>query len=80
MIIDQSATGHSKITGKWISKQIIEFLSNGQTSLHPVQFGFRPHDSTETATVMFMEQMKWQLDKNGCVGAIFLDLKRAFDC
>ena len=69
----------SKIIEKWITKQIIEFLSNSQKPLHSMQFGFRPHHSTETALAMIMEKIKCQLDRNRCVGAVFLDLKRAFD-
>lgn len=42
-----------------------------------MQFGFRPHHSTETLLAMFIE--KCHLDRNGCVGAVFLDLKIAFD-
>ena len=63
----------SKIIEKWVIQQIIEFLSNSQTSLHPMLFGFRPRYSTEAALALFMEKIKCQLDKNGCVGAVSLD-------
>ncbi len=69
----------SKIIEKWVAKQVIDFLGNSHTPLHLMQFGFRPHHSTETALTMFMERIKCFLDVHGCVGAVFLDLKSAFD-
>ncbi len=69
----------SKIIEKWVVKQLIEHLNNSYTAVHPMQFGFRAHHSTETAITMFVEKTKCLLDRNACVGAIFLDLKRAFD-
>jgi len=35
--------------------------------------------STETATLHLIEQIKSKVDKGGFVGAIFLDLRKAFD-
>lgn len=47
--------------------------------LHPMLFGFCQYRSTETANCVFVETVKSLLDKNTCVGAVFLDLKKAFD-
>lgn len=69
----------SKIIEKWVATKLIEHLNRGPTTLHPMQFGFRAHHSTESAMTMFMERTKCLLDRNGYVGAVFLDLKRAFD-
>uniref|UniRef100_A0A3P9IXE9 Reverse transcriptase domain-containing protein n=1 Tax=Oryzias latipes TaxID=8090 RepID=A0A3P9IXE9_ORYLA len=44
-----------------------------------MQFGFRKYHSTDTATCYFLENVKQLLDKGGFVGAVFLDLQRAFD-
>ena len=44
-----------------------------------MQFGFRVNHSTETATLHLLEQIKSKVDKGGFVGAIFLDLRKAFD-
>ena len=44
-----------------------------------MQFGFRQYHSTETANCVFIETVKSSLDKTTCVGAVFLDLKKAFD-
>ncbi|KAJ0032802.1 hypothetical protein NQD34_002883 [Periophthalmus magnuspinnatus] len=69
----------SKIAEKWVAIQLTEHLNNSETTLHPMQFGFRKHHSTETATCYFLEKLKHLLDQGGFVGAVFLDLKRAFD-
>ncbi len=44
-----------------------------------MQLGFRAKYSTETANNFFIENIKTFLDKGGVVGAVFLDLKKAFD-
>ena len=44
-----------------------------------MQFGFRSNHSTDTALCYFVEELKSKLDNGGVVGAIFLDLKKAFD-
>lgn len=69
----------SKVAEKWISEQIITHLNTSPFSLHPMQFGFRRHHSTDTANCFFLENIKARLDKGGVVGAIYLDLKKAFD-
>lgn len=69
----------SKVAEKWVAKQLISHLNNSHFSLHPMQFGFRAHHSTETANCFFLEQLKLMMDKGGTVGAVFLDLQKAFD-
>lgn len=69
----------SKVAEKWVAKLFIEHLNKGYTPLHPMQFGFRAHHSTESANCVFLEKVKCLLDKSSCVGAVFLDLKKAFD-
>lgn len=44
-----------------------------------MQFGYRKHHSTETACCYFIEVVKAKLEKGGVVGAVFLDLSKAFD-
>ncbi len=44
-----------------------------------MQFGFRVNHSTETATCYFIEKVKALMEKGGVVGAVFLDLQKAFD-
>ncbi len=69
----------SKIAEKLIVKQIINHLNTTPYALHPMQFGFRANYSTETATCFFTENIRALLDQGGVVGAVFLDLKKAFD-
>ena len=69
----------SKVAEKWVAKQMTEHLNMGHFPLHPMQFGFRNNHSTETANGYFIENFKAKLDGGGVVGAVFLDLKKAFD-
>ena len=44
-----------------------------------MQFGFRSKHSTETANCYMLEKIKQLIDLGGVVGAVFLDLRKAFD-
>ena len=68
----------SKVIEKSVAKQITNYLENKQL-LHPLQFGFRPKYSTETACCHLVESIKMHLDNGDKVGAVFLDLRKAFD-
>ncbi len=68
----------SKVIEKVVAEQIHAHLNN-ENLLHPRQFVFRANHSTETACCFFLETIKASLDKGGVVGAVFLDLRRAFD-
>lgn len=69
----------SKISEKCVAEQLTEHLNSSPFKPHPMQFGFRANHSTETANCFLVENIKSKLDKGGVVGAIFLDLKKAFD-
>ncbi len=69
----------TKIIERYIAEQLTSHLNNSPYKLHPMQFGFRSNHSIETANCFLLENMKSKLDKGGVVGAIFLDLKKAFD-
>ncbi|CDQ93233.1 unnamed protein product, partial [Oncorhynchus mykiss] len=56
-----------------LKKQLIAHLNNSPFTLHSMQFGFRAKHSTETANCLS------KMDKGGAVGAVFLDLRKAFD-
>lgn len=69
----------SKVAERCVADQLLAHLNNTPYRLHPMQFGFRANHSTDTATRFFIESVKSKIDKGGVVGAIFLDLKKAFD-
>ena len=69
----------SKVAEKIVAEQITCHLNNSYFTLHPMQFGFRANYSTETANCFLIEKIKSLLDKGGIVGAVFLDVKKAFD-
>ena len=68
----------SKVVEKVVAEQLVGHL-NKENLLHPVQLEFRANHSTGTACCYFLEVVKASLDKGGVVGAIFLDLCKAFD-
>lgn len=68
----------SKVIEKTVSEQLIAHF-NAKNLMHPMQFGFRANHSTDTACCYFTEHIKANLDKGGVVGAVFLDLRKAFD-
>ena len=43
------------------------------------QSGFRKHHSTCTARIITIDKWNMELDKGNCVGAVFVDLSKAFD-
>ncbi len=65
----------SKVLEKIASEQLMHYLETNNY-LSPLQFGFRQNLSTESAIT---ENIKQSLDKGNVVGAVFLDLKKAFD-
>lgn len=69
----------AKVAEKWVAKQLSTYLNEGHTPLHSMQFGFRSNHSTETANCYLLQNMKSKLDGGGVIGAVFLDLKQAFD-
>jgi len=68
----------SKVIEKVVAAQLVDDLEASQFH-HPQQFGFRSGYSTEIANCCFVENVKKSLDRGDVVGAVFLDLKKAFD-
>ena len=69
----------SKITEKVVIDQLTKHLDTCNPGLNNMQFGFRKNYSTETAVLYFTEKIRLLLEKGGVVGAVFLDLRKAFD-
>ena len=62
---------------KVVATQLTDHLEVNQL-LHPQQFGFRSRHSTEIANCCFIKNLK-SMDRGEVVGAVFLDLKKAFE-
>ena len=68
----------SKIIEKVVTLQMTDFLERNKL-LSPSQYGFRKGYSTESACVFLTEFLRHNIDRGGVVGAVFLDLRKAFD-
>ncbi len=68
----------SKVMEKIIYNQLSQYLeSNGL--LCPHQFGFRQGRSTQHAVTLLSEKVTQKIDKGLCSGAVYIDLRQAFD-
>ena len=68
----------SKVIEKIIYNQLSQYLeSNGL--LCPHQFGFRQGRSTQHAVTLLSEKVRQNIDKGLCSGAVYIDLRKAFD-
>ena len=68
----------SKIFEKHVVKHLYLYLSKYKL-LHESQSGFRSQHSCHTALTSLIDKWLKQIDNGNLVGAIFLDLKKAFD-
>ena len=68
----------SKIIEKIVHKQLMGFVLKNKL-LSPFQFGFQPKMSTELAATMLIDNIRKYVDKGNLVGAILIDLSKAFD-
>ena len=68
----------SKILEKAIHQQLIDHLEE-QSLLTKYQFGYRPHRSTNLAATLFVANIRREVDRGNLVGAVFIDLCKAFD-
>ena len=63
---------------KAMSCQLQQYLKKSDL-LSPVQSGFRQHHSTESAVIYFTDEIRRNVDAGRLTGALFVDLKKAFD-
>lgn len=68
----------SKIAERVVHTQFMNFLETNNL-LSDRQFGFRKKRSTETASTIFVDDIRGKVDKGEMVGAVFVDLSKAFD-
>ena len=68
----------SKILEKAVFHQLHSYLSENSL-LSPYQSGFRVNHSTQLAVTFFTDKIRGHMDKGLLTGAVFIDLKKAFD-
>ena len=68
----------SKVIEKLVHTQLFAYL-NENDLLHDSQFGFRNGRCTELAATLFTDNVKRKVDEGKLVGAVFIDLTKAFD-
>ena len=68
----------SKVIEKIVHKQLMNFLDENKL-LSTRQFGFRAKMSTELAATLLLDDVRKNVDKGKLVGAVFIDLSKAFD-
>ena len=68
----------SKLLEKHVTKHLFAYL-NKYNLLQKSQSGFRKHHSCHTALISMVDKWLSSIDKGEVVGAIFYDLKKAFD-
>ena len=64
-----------------VHKQLYHYLQLHKIHwiLSPYQYGFRKNNSTEFAALSFAETIRRNLDQGCLTGAVFIDLRKAFD-
>ena len=68
----------AKILEKSVHSQLIDFLEENHL-LSSQQFGYRRNRSTSIAATLFIDNIRKELDRGNLVGAVFIDLSKAFD-
>jgi len=68
----------SKLIERIIHQQLYSYLEENKL-LQDQQFGFRKQRSTQHAVSLFVEAIRKNADQGKCTGAIYLDLRKAFD-
>ena len=68
----------SKILERAVHHQLIDFLEK-EKLFSKNQYGYRKRRSTEDATIFLIDNIRKSIDKGNLVGALFVDLSKAFD-
>ena len=67
-----------KLLEKHIHRQYMDFLEE-ERFLSDCQFGYRSGRSTNLAATLFVDNVRNYVHKGKLVGAVFIDLRKAFD-
>lgn len=68
----------NKVFEKLLANRLIDFFERNQV-LYAYQYGFRQACSTATAITELVDFVLQEIDSKKIVGALFIDLKKAFD-
>jgi len=68
----------NKLIEKFFAKQLQEFLKTWNIIIHE-QYGFQAGNGTAEALVSINEKISHALNMGKHVGAVFIDLQKAFD-
>ena len=68
----------SKIIERLVHNQLYEYLENNKLLISQ-QYGFRKNRSTDHAVTLLTDYIRSNMDSRCCTGAIYIDLKKAFD-
>ena len=68
----------SKILEKAMHNELINYLEQ-ENLLNDCQYGFRSKRSTKLASTLFCDNIRREMDGGKLVGAIYIDLSKAFD-
>ena len=68
----------SKILERAVHSQLIDYLEKFNLITN-CQYGYRKNRSTELATSLLLDDIRKKVDQGYMVGAIFIDLSKAFD-
>lgn len=68
----------SKVLERAVHQQLSAFLRE-QNLLTKYQFGYRSNRSTNLAATLFLDDIRREVDVGNMVGAVFIDLSKAFD-
>ena len=68
----------SKVIERLAYQQISDYLESNNL-LCPHQYGFRRGRSTQHAVTKFADSIRHNMDQSNCTGALYMDLKKAFD-
>ena len=68
----------SKVLERIVHHQLHSFLSEHKL-LNPYQCGFRRNHSTKFAAIAFLDYIRRRMDLGLLAGAVFIDLRKAFD-